>query len=224
MPKELESKNTPIPVPEMAVLLYGAYREQFGHKPEMAALRLLLAHWAIETADGKKTRCFNVGNVKYSSKRPSDFQYFTTHEYLDPSAVPSGGIVEKMVTVNGKQMAYVRFERPHAACCFVAHETAEQGVEFFLSFLAERYKEAVAILEKGGSPTEYAQALRARWYFTAPVDQYAVALSNACNRLGKLDIPKDLDPEQVLGHVAMSLRSLSEELMEEDRKDYNQNG
>jgi flagellum-specific peptidoglycan hydrolase FlgJ len=119
----------------------GHLREMLGDGP---AADFLAAQIALETADGKYSYGYNVGNMKASNKPGVKYQTLKTWE------------VE-----NGKR---VDMREP-----FLAHDSLEEGLQTYVEYLDRK-----GLLEAAdsGNLDEFNAALKKAGYYTADQGQY----------------------------------------------------
>lgn len=118
-----------------------ALREKLGDGP---AADILAAQIALETADGKYSYGYNVGNMKAPDREGVKYQTLKTWE------------VE-----NGK-----RVDRREP---FLAHETLDEGLQTYIEYLDRKGLLDVA---DQGDLDAYNRALKAAGYYTADEAQY----------------------------------------------------
>lgn len=126
-------------------------REKLGDGP---AADLLAAQIGLETADGKGSYGYNVGNIKATDQEGVKYQSLKTWE------------VE-----NGK-----RVDRREP---FVAHDSLDEGLDYYLRFLDKR---GLLDAADSGDVDAFNRALKAKGYYTADEAKYG---ANMKKRLPK---------------------------------------
>lgn len=212
-PKELEAVKKTMSFDQAREATWLAFRRVMGKAPSAGQLALLLAHSALETGNWQVGLWnWNFGNVKASATYDGFHQYFRCNE-----------------KING---AYVWFDPPHPQTRFRAYQTAADGCEAHIKFLA------VDTTPLNGKPNVYALAwdallrvepatyvaeLKQANYFTADFEQYrntVVKLFNAfigpcANYRGpSLDVPDEHSPvsDLDLAAIADQLATIAEQL------------
>lgn len=118
-------------------------------EPTIAALSVLWAQFALETARGKSMFNFNIGNIKWTPGR--DYCVLHTYEFI-------GG---KRVEMDDR---------------FRAFPTLVDGARDYLAFLSRAsYAEPWSCVLRG-DPVAFAWALKRKGYYTASADDYASGL------------------------------------------------
>lgn len=145
---EVAAIKTPFQPADLIAALGTAYNEQLGHGPTHATLAVLCAQIALETANGTSAICNNVGNFKRGVS--DDYCTFQTFEYI-------GGVKTPM------------------SCQFSAWPTLAQGCGYYLSALYTHWPEAWEAAVQG-DPQGFADGLKARGYYTAPLELYAAGV------------------------------------------------
>lgn len=132
-----------------------AWKPLCGSWPSKAAVGCIWAQYALETGKGAFCWNNNIGNVKWSAG----------HDYM-----MLRGTWE---IVGGKRVV---FEPPHRATWFNAYESLDDSMMGHLRLLKEqRYASCWPAIE-AGDPGEFAVRLKAKGYYTAPVEDYARGL------------------------------------------------
>jgi flagellum-specific peptidoglycan hydrolase FlgJ len=116
-------------------------REKLGDGP---AADLLAAQIALETADGKYSYAYNVGNMKAADREGLKYQLLKTWE------VEGGKRVDR--------------REP-----FLAHESLDEGLQTYIEYLDRKGLLDVA---DGGDLEAYNAALKKAGYYTADEGQY----------------------------------------------------
>lgn len=120
----------------------GKLRELLGD--DSPAADLLAAQIALETADGKYSYGYNVGNMKASDKEGVKYQTLKTWEVVD-----------------GKR---VDMREP-----FLAHDSLEEGLLAYVQYLDRK---GLLDAADSGDLDTYNRALKAAGYYTADEAQY----------------------------------------------------
>lgn len=148
----VKTVNTKLSDDQAIEIFFDAWISVFGTIPNFVSLCMLVAHTSLECGHfGDKLFCWNYGNIK---RTPN-------HNYCQ---YPAGEFV------GGK---YIKFFPPAPETSFNAYESAKDGAESHIRFLAdrERYKDswnAIVI----GDYDNYCAELKKAGYFTAPLDSY----------------------------------------------------
>ena len=205
MPEKLTHAITPVAPAELASALVAAWRDLFGVSPTRAAILVLMAQSAHETARWKAVHNFNIGNVKSVQGDGFDYTHFRCRE-----------------RENGVDRWY---DPPHPATRFRAFRTLREGVVDHLAFLkrSKRYGKAWAALERG-RPYEFATELKAVGYYTDPVEVYARALLRFFDEFDRT-VPLELEPppldelddetkRRTMQRVALSLDVMRREVVD----------
>jgi flagellum-specific peptidoglycan hydrolase FlgJ len=126
-------------------------RERLGDGP---AADLLAAQIALETADGKYSYSYNLGNRKASNKADQKYQMLDTWEME-----------------NGKR---VDVREP-----FIAHETLDEGIDAQIEYLDRK-----GLLDAAdtGDVDAFNRALKAAGYYTADEGKYAANMKKRLDR------------------------------------------
>jgi hypothetical protein len=218
---------TPMTPNELVAAMAVGYEGALRTTPSVVCLALLVAQACLETANGKKIHCWNLGNVKASPTWEGAYTLYecderfpidTAQAYLfkpaprsDGSGRPSAWLKSR----NADGTWTVGFAPDHAQCRFRAFESAEEGCAEFVDFLAsnERYRRAWTAAYRGRGPDFVLELGRAK-YFTADVATYTKAVVSiaarvrpACEKalgLPGLDLT-DADREHVASLVALTL-------------------
>lgn len=126
-------------------------RERLGDGP---AADLLAAQIALETADGKHSYSYNLGNRKASNKEGAKYQLLDTWEME-----------------NGKR---VDLREP-----FIAHESLEEGLDEQIAYLDRKGLLDVA---DTGDVDAFNRALKAAGYYTADEAAYGRNMKKRLDR------------------------------------------
>lgn len=145
-----------------------------------SGLSLLIAHWAGETGWGKGMHNENVGNKK-SSGKSGDWTFFGCDENLTLATAERlrAGEQGELVTVrstwtdkDGVAWANVWFDAPHPYSRFAAFDSLDAGVADYIGMMKRTFPKGWAVVLRGGTPEEFAKALRDEHYYTASVASY----------------------------------------------------
>ncbi len=120
-------------------------REMLGDGP---AADFLTAQIALETADGKHSYGYNLGNMKASDKPGVRYQLLDTWELE-----------------NGKK---VDRREP-----FLAHDSLEEGIQTYVEYLDRK---GLLDAADSGDPDVFNRALKAAGYYTADESKYGAIL------------------------------------------------
>jgi hypothetical protein len=207
MPEQLTNVITPVDPAALAVELTAAWRALRAETPQRGSILLLIAHSALETGHWKSCHCWNIGNVKSVPNDGRDWTFFRCYE------------VEK-----GKVVWY---DPPSPVTRFRAFRTLREGALDHLTFLMGRKRYAAAwehVLEP--DPKDFVRALWDAGYFTADPEPVAHTVANIyAGYMRTLPFePAPVDPEldegtkaRTMERVALSLRELAEEALEDQR-------
>jgi hypothetical protein len=218
---ELEAKKTEVDTASMVLAFYEAYRKYFGAPPKEESVKLLVAHWALETGWGKSMWCYNVGNVKSRDGDGYDHCFFKCNEIL-PAAQADRLCAKdpdraKVTTRRADGSCVVWFYPKHSWCRFRAFRTLEDGVYDHLKLIVNRFYEAWPYVVSG-DPEGYARALKKMRYYTADESSYVRVLRAVFRRIesAKVELPEgtpltDEERREAWMHVSVSLRGLAEE-------------
>lgn len=164
MPTLVADKLTPLSLDEAIQAFIGGARQYLGAEAPAVCVAVLVAQSALETGHWHAMHCNCFGNVKVPSDWPGLYCMFRCNEQI-----------------NGK---YVWFDPPHPATWFVAFETAAEGAEYQVEFLAsrDRYANAWHWIYTG-DPTRAVESLHQADYFTADEAPYARAVVSIFNTI-----------------------------------------
>ena len=150
---EVSAARTPVTIADMVGAMAAAWRDVLGNDPAPSSLGVLLAQWALETAQGASMVCYNVGNFKAPNPKPDDlFCYFATWE-----------------VVNGQR---IELRPPDPGCRFAAFATLTDGCHAYLTAMISRWRSAWPFVILG-DVDGFAAELHAHGYYTAPEAEYA---------------------------------------------------
>ncbi|AKU96991.1 hypothetical protein AKJ09_03655 [Labilithrix luteola] len=155
--RQVPIKRTPFTTRDYARAVITAWRRLLATMPTKAAVGCLWAQYALETGRGAACWNNNIGNVKHAAG--DGFNYIMLPNTWE--------------VVNGVR---VTFQPPHPATWFRAFDTLESAMTEHLRLLKEkRYASSWPAIE-AGDPDGFARALKAKGYYTAPVEDYAKGL------------------------------------------------
>ncbi len=166
------SHLTPFGLEEAAIALRAALHGKVGKDPSREVLALALAKTALETNRWRSIFCNNFGNVKCGDTYPGLYCTIELNEVLNGRTVwfsPKGRLDRRGGTVVAEH-----FEDPpgHPQTRMRAYLSREEGALAYVDFVAGgRYAEAWQSLLVGDA-VGYVTKLRAKGYFTAPLDLY----------------------------------------------------
>lgn len=174
--KWIPDKLTPCVFSDAAASMRVVLRNLLGDEPRRDALALALGKCALETGHWVSMHHFNLGNVKAGEKYEGNYCTFPLNEVLNGKVVwfsPRGRLDRK-----GGTVAAERYEDPpgHPQTRMRAYANLTEGTEAYVSFVAGgRYAAAWTKLLQGDA-VAYVTELRARGYFTAPLQDYVKAV------------------------------------------------
>jgi len=152
--------------------------------PGKEATCLLMAQWAIETAEGKRMPCYNLAGIKAKKEEQDqyDYCYTATTEELASSVAArwiagstAAAPCEKVGENPKKGTITVLCKPKHSACCFKAFPSLEEGAKYYVGLLKKKYKSAWSSLATG-DPNVFAHALGVGKFFTGDETVYASLL------------------------------------------------
>ena len=123
------------------------------------AVGVLWAQYALETGRGSSCWCNNIGNVKVTRAQAEAGTPFFM--------LPGTWEIER-----GRRVVY---EPPHEQTWFRWFASLSEAMAHHLVFLAKRYAPAWDAV-RAGEPTEFAEKLKARGYYTGDEGIYAASL------------------------------------------------
>lgn len=174
--------------------------------PEKSSVGVLWSQYMIETG-GRDAWGWNIGNSK---EVPNDgINYHALRgvwEGVTPAeatrligsgqALPDPSLDHAKAV--GPGMVSVIFQPPHPATWFSSFESLDQAMTHHLRFLARRFATAwPAVL--AGDPRKFAEALKARGYFTASAKSYADGMQRSF-----LPFMMSTDYEDVVASIAQN--------------------
>jgi flagellum-specific peptidoglycan hydrolase FlgJ len=142
--------DTPLEESEAAAHLARAWHTVQHAKAKPATLALLWAHWAHETARGRRMHAYNFAGLKGRG--------------------PSGASVVIWTREGPRPSALVKRT-------FRAYSTPEEGARDYVELLASRYPSALRAARRG-DVTAFANALDMGGYFTGDSSEYLRALTS----------------------------------------------
>lgn len=145
----------------VADALVNAWDLQLGSEPTLLPICVLLAQWALETAEGASCICWNIGNFKRPDPAAGDYCEFATTEYVN-------GVAE-------------RISPPNPGCRFAAYASLDAGVSAYLHSMWSHWTKAWPYVV-AADPENFARGLRAQGYYTAPVAEYAAGVRRYFDR------------------------------------------
>jgi hypothetical protein len=223
MGERREAKRTPVTAPDMLAAVTDAWRRYFGGEPKPEAIRILVAHWALETGWGRSMVQNNVGNVKaFDVSADYDYCYFTTWEIMARSSAeayvkahPKTAIITGYT--NNERHARIELHPDDPGCRFKSFPTLALGCHEHLGLVHGRFSKSwPAVLS--GDPVAFSHALKAQGYYTAPVEDYVRNMVAIFDMLGRMKAsPTETNPipmnvEEPFVKVPLS-PELSEELL-----------
>ena len=210
---ELPAVRTPATFPQMATAFVEAWATIEGVRPtDPNSIRLLLAHWAHETGNGKAMWNHNIGNIK---GRPGgsdgrSWTFFPCNELLPTKAAIASAAAAKprtdgkpgpnaVVTKDlGQGTSIIWFYPSHPGCCFRAYRGLAEGAVDYLALLKRRFTKGWAHVVTP-NPRAFSAALREQGYYTATLESYTKAMEAHYRAmqgvLVDLEPPHPEDPE-----------------------------
>jgi len=126
-----------------------------GTAPANSTLAILVAQSALECGRWASMHCYNFGNIRPPAGWTGGYCQFRCNE-----------------KIKGE---WVWFDPPSPGSNFVAFESAEDGAEFYIRKLIEKWPEAWDAAMHGNA-TRFVHGLKQRGYFTADEAPYQVAV------------------------------------------------
>lgn len=146
-PGRVDAVRTTLTQAQAKEVLLNALRKALGREPTKAEFNMLLAQSSFETANWKSMFNWNFGNSVIGS---ATGQWFTLkNDAAEPLAL-----------------------RHHYRVFY----SAQEGADYYVNLLKNRFTQAWALLGSG-STAAFAQALKNKNYYEAPVSSYAAGLS-----------------------------------------------
>lgn len=203
MASEVPDRFTKATPSEMFEALGQAWRRRFGSEPSRNSLLVLLAQWSIETGEGARMHCWNVGNVKSVAGDGHDYTFLSNvWEGLSPAAaakvIASGEAVKSTnpshIAAVGPNKVAVIFQAGHPQTRFRAFPSLEAGVESYVEVLYTRFAKAWPSVI-AGDPEGFVHQLVLADYFTANEKAYARELRRRFNEYSaKIAAPSAAEP------------------------------
>jgi hypothetical protein len=153
MPICVPIQSTNISAADFTKSLIEVWLSQFGQNPSKQSCGLIYAQHKIECGNNA-THNFNICNIKLPSNAGDNDKY-----YMLPGTWEILHGVKKI------------FNPPDRATWFVAYDTLNDGMSYYLSFLQRHYKSAFSSII-AGDPAAFVHSLKSNRYFTAPEDSY----------------------------------------------------
>lgn len=158
----VEKIRTPLSDDDIVNNLYAAHNGFFHSEPTAKRLATAYAQVCLETSNGANIWCHNLGNETCWSTDPYDQFPLTTTEFEQGDGK---GAVKKTLR-------------------YRVFKDASDGAMGYWRLLAGRYSTALALFDKGDEAS-VARELGKLNYFTAPVAEYAAALTSLQKRFFK---------------------------------------
>lgn len=192
---------------EAAYALREAWKKVYGQYPSDKSLAVLWSKSALETGHWKHIHDYNFGNIK--RKETDEVNLFTMFECgeevslvqaqklvaEDPSRVK---IVKIYSWADGSKRASIVIQPGHQWSQFIAHNTVEDGSEYYIRFVSQsfRYRKAwQKVID--GDPNGYAHELKVAGYYTANEASYTAGVVKLFNEfMKKKDELMSWHPEQ----------------------------
>jgi hypothetical protein len=153
--RDVDPQRTTFTTRDYARAVIRAWRSYLGATPSRESVGCLWAQYALETGRGAFCWCHNIGNVKWTPGHDRMMLRGTWE------------------IVSGKRVV---FEPPDPQTWFNAYASLDDAMAEHLRLLREkRYASSWGAIERG-DPTAFATQLKARGYFTAPLEDYARGL------------------------------------------------
>lgn len=209
VPIEIEDRLTPVTPQFFVEVLYRAWVELLEEVPSKEALLVLTAKSALETGRWKYMHNYNIGNAKSVEGDGRNYTYFACNEILtlasakafeakNPETAKITRIIPAKVS-GGSDYAEIWFYPKHPGCRFRAYrqevedgavdETASflLGMLDYLRLLRSTYLSSWDFV-KNGDPEGFVRALKAKGYFTAPLDSYLQGVVSLFKEFSKLPL------------------------------------
>lgn len=174
--RELPAVKTPLTILALWNALLVRW-ERLGVPVRRSAVELKLAHVQLETG---LRACWqwNLGNVKYSAKHPSFWQFFACGEEVGSAQLQEAKrygmhlveVKKEYAGGNGAPRYSLWLKPPHPWTKFAAFESLADGVEFQFGYLL-RHPGVLAALQTGDAQS-YNDQLVAAGYYTAGKERY----------------------------------------------------
>lgn len=163
---------TPVAKDDCMRVLANAWTALTGAPPKDDAVRLMCAHWGVETTWGKKGYCYNLANMRTPSKY--DYTYISGNE-----------------KINGR-WEYFDQDHPSKMARFRAFHTPQEAANAYVDLLSRIHKRAFAVLQGSCDVTDFSRALSKQLgtgYYTDDVDHYTRALASVHAIVKSLSVP-----------------------------------
>jgi hypothetical protein len=217
MAKQHEATKTVVTTSEMALAFYEAFDLYFNNQPKPMTVKILLAHWALETGWGKSMYCNNVGNAKSRKGDGFDYCYFACNEVL--SKVHAERLAEiapktaRITRYRTDNRCIIWFYPNHPWCRFRAFDTLSEGAYDHLKLLVRRFGLAWAQVVSGNAE-QYSRALKAQHYYTADEAHYTKAITSIVRGFDDIELPQEpliseAERKKILAVVGASLDKMS---------------
>jgi hypothetical protein len=194
---ELEAVKTPVAPNELFVEMVQAWRELFGVTPRRESVVLLIAHWGLETGNGRSMWCYNLGNVKAQPGGPHDYCFYACNELLGTprarSLQASDPEHAKVTSDRPDGKSWIWFYPKHPYSCFRAYPNLHAGVVAHLQLINKRFSTSwPAVI--AGDPNLFCHMLKQQGYYTADEAAYTKgvvgAFNNYTKRLAEVAMPE----------------------------------
>jgi len=209
MPIEIADRLTPVTTQKFIETLYMAWVELLGEVPKLESLLVLAAKSALETGRWRYMHNYNIGNAKCVEGDGHDYSYFACNEILPVSTAkvyaektPDTAKITKIIPAKkagGMDYAEIWFYPKHPGCKFRAYDVRDENgavdedASFlkamidYLRLLRTNYMSCWEFV-LNGDPDGFVRAIKARGYFTAPLDSYLHSVISIFNEFSKLQI------------------------------------
>jgi hypothetical protein len=236
MGEELRDEHTVYLPVEIATELVRAWRILFDETPSKGAIYVLLAHGAYETGWWHSCHCNNLGNKKYPPSSGLDWCFFECGEDLTEAEVARYIKADpELVYIHGRSGTKldVRFKPKHPMCRFAAFKTLHEGAIDYLGLLHRRYSGAWPYVLLG-DPVGFVRAIKAKGYFTGPLDGYLASVESIFLHSLPRRMPADWSPlavdnepeglsdadrQRIRGLVALTAAAMTREALEPVNRD-----
>jgi len=217
-PQYVETIVTPLSEQLAAVCLQKAFSKIIGTAPKAISVAILWAQCALETGRFHKINNYNYGNIKKCHK-PDDGKNF----YMTATG-------ENIWDVQNKVTKWQWFVPDHIQTHFVSNNSAEEGAEHYVNFLAKRIRYAKAWAQViAGDPNKYNHELKVANYYTADEIIYGKGVFSLTNYFMKnvdkllaplsdeitINQPTELFSDEEKAHI-LSLVNLTNDMSIED--------
>jgi len=241
MADKIPDRKTPITLPQFLSALAHAWVNLFETPATKNQLLVLAAQSALETGRWHYAHNYNLGNVKSNEGDGRDYTFFACNEILDPAvaaAYQAKSTPERPAKITGQTngKSEIWFYPEHPGCRFRAYAVLDAdgnvdeeaslyaGMVDYLGLLYTRFNSAwPAVL--AGDPVEFVKSLKARSYFTAPLEPYVNSVRSLFNEFSKvpfdydsLPVLSDHQKAQVSNFVTLTLQESIRDSLAEDLK------